>query len=339
MDNRMQKRYGHNSFSACRHQNVFLLEVIMGSEHNEHRSIYAVNLGLGANIVLAILKTVIGIMGHSPALLADGINSTSDVAYYIVVRVFVGMARKPADDEHPYGHRQLESIAALVVGAFVLTTAVAIFWDAVNKVYDMWVGLGDFSGATQWALMAALFTVCIKIALTHITRRIGRQTKNPAVYALAYDHRNDIFAASAAAVGIFLGRMGYPWVDPLAGAVVAVVILLTGIAILRESSDDLMDTLPGRDLQEQIRQVVKSVSGIQTIEEIHAHRFGPYLVVNITIGIEGALSVVEGDRIATRVEQKLCSQIDLLQRVHVHYHPSRGSKRPMDGAECSAETG
>jgi cation diffusion facilitator family transporter len=299
------------------------------------RSIIAVNLGLGANIILAILKTAMGIMGHSPALLADGINSTSDVAYYIVVRVFVGLARKPADDEHPYGHRQLESIAALVVGAFVITTAVAIFWDAVNKVYDLWSGQGEFSGATQGALIVALFTICVKIVLTNVTRRIGRQTKNPAVYALAYDHRNDIFAASAATVGIFLGRLGYPWVDPLAGAVVAVVILLTGIAILRESSDDLMDTVPGRELHEQIQQLVKRGSGVQTIEEIHTHRFGPYLVINITVGIEGVLSVAEGDRIATQVEQTLCNQINLLQRVHVHYHPSSDGKRRMNGETCT----
>jgi cation diffusion facilitator family transporter len=311
------------------------MEYIVEPEHHQQRSILAVNLGLGVNILLAILKTVMGIMGHSPALLADGINSTSDVAYYIVVRVFVGLARKPADDEHPYGHRQLESIAALVVGAFVITTAVAIFWDAVNKVYDLWTGRADFSGATLGALMVALFTISVKIALTYVTRRIGRQTKNPAVYALAYDHRNDIFAASAAAAGIFLGRLGYSWVDPLAGAVVAVVILLTGIAILRESSEDLMDTLPGRELQEQIQQEVKRVSGVQTIEEIHAHRFGPYLVVNITIGIEGALSVAEGDRIATRVEQSLCNRINLLQRVHVHYHPSGSGKHIMDGVNCT----
>lgn len=287
----------------------------------------AVNLGLAANLALAALKTTIGIVGHSPALLADGINSTSDVAYYVVVRVFMGLARKPADDEHPYGHRQLESIAALVVGAFVLTTAVTIFWDAVNKVYDLLYRQGDFGGASLGALTVAAFTVAAKIVLTIVTRRIGRQTKNPAVFALAYDHRNDIFAASAALVGIFLGRLGYAWVDPLAGAVVALVILRTGIEILRESTDDLMDTLPGKELDQQIRRVVLDLPGVRQVEETQAHRFGPYLVVNVTIGIDGGLTVVEGDRIALQVESALCRQIDLLRRVHVHYHPAQPEPR------------
>ena len=104
--------------------------------------------GLAANILLAALKTVIGILGHSPALLADGINSTSDVAYYVVVSVFVRLARKPPDPEHPYGHRQLESISAVVVGAFVVSTAIAIFWTAVRNVYDLWTGQAEFGGAT-----------------------------------------------------------------------------------------------------------------------------------------------------------------------------------------------
>ena len=299
----------------------------MEFEHRETRSLFAINLGLIANILLAVLKTVIGMIGHSPALLADGINSTSDVAYYVVVRIFVGLAHKPADDEHPYGHQQLESIAALVVGAFVLTTGVTIFWDSINKVYDLWSGSGDYGGAALGALLVAIFTVCLKIALTYITRRIGRQTNNPAIFALAYDHRNDIFAASAAGVGIALGRLGYPWVDPLAGALVALVILRTGIEILRESSANLMDTVPGKELEQRIIRLLSGISAIQQIEEIKAHRFGPYLVINITIGVDGAMSVTRGDQIATQVEHILSREIDLLQRVHVHYHPVQSKKQ------------
>jgi cation diffusion facilitator family transporter len=288
----------------------------------EKRSILAVNLGLGFNIFLAVLKTLFGIVGQSPALLADGINSTSDVAHNIVVRIFIGLASRPADDEHPYGHRQLESIAALLVGAFVLTTAVAIFWDAVNKIYDLAIGQGNFRGASQGALIVALFTIIIKVILTLVTRRFGRQTNNPAVIALAYDHRNDVLAALAVSIGIFLGRSGYYWVDPLAGALVAIVILNTGIEILRQSSADLMDNVPSESLQKQVVQALKKINGVEQVEEILSQRFGPYLVINITIVVKASLTVQEGDNIATQVEQTLYQEIDLLKRVHVHYHPA-----------------
>ena len=221
---------------------------MLPEEQRKRRGVLTVNLGLAANIFLAALKTYIGILGHSPALLADGVNSTSDVAYGIVISVFMRLAGKPADEEHPYGHSQMESIAAVIVGSFVMTTAIAIFWDAVNNVYDLLVGQGDFSGAAVGALWVGMLTVALKLGLTIWTQRIGRRTQNAAVLALAYDHRNDVFSALAATVGIFFGRMGYPWVDPLAGALVALIILRTGIEILRESTADLMDTLPGQAL-------------------------------------------------------------------------------------------
>jgi len=168
----------------------------------------AVNVGLIANMFLAALKTTIGIMGHSPALLADGINSTSDVAYGLVVAIFMRLSRKPADREHPFGHSQFESIAALVVGAFVMTTAVGIFWDAVNTIFDELSGQVVSSKASPITLWVALFTVGLKIGLFYYTRLIGKKQNSIAVTALAYDHRNDIFAASAALVGIALGRAG-----------------------------------------------------------------------------------------------------------------------------------
>ena len=281
----------------------------------------AITIGLVTNLFLAALKTSIGILGHSPALLADGINSTSDVAYYIVVSVFVRLANKPADDEHPYGHSQLESIGALVVGSFVITTAVAIFWDSVNTIYELSIGEITYQGASAIALWVALFTVGLKIVLTVYTRKVGQQTRNASIMALAYDHRNDVFSASAAVIGITVGRMGYPWVDPFAGALVALVILRTGIEILRESTADLMDTVPGKALRKEIEELLGPDQQIKQIDEIHAHRFGPYLVINITICVDGSLTVRAGDQIATCVEEELMANIPSVRQVHVHYHP------------------
>ena len=125
----------------------------------------AIQLGLVTNIFLATVKTGFGIFGGSPALLADGINSVSDVAYYMVVSVFMRLAGKPADDEHPYGHNQLESIAALVIGAFVITTAITIFWRSVNSVYEILSAQVVPTAAASITLVIALLTIIIKIAI------------------------------------------------------------------------------------------------------------------------------------------------------------------------------
>ena len=281
----------------------------------------AVQVGLAANILLAVLKCTVGILGASPALLADGINSTSDVAYGVVVSIFVRLSAKPADHEHPYGHDQLESVAAVVVGAFVITTAIAIFWHTVATVHELLTAPPDNGGASVIALWVALSVVLVKFGLTAWTYGISRRVRNSAVLALAQDHRNDIFASSAAAVGILFARLGHPWVDPLAGAVVSLIILHTGVEILRSATADLMDTVPGRELEREIRASLEDVVGLLAIEEVHAHRFGPWLVANLTIGVDGGISVRDGHRIATEVEQRLLSQVEFMRRVYVHYHP------------------
>ena len=293
----------------------------MTTDLRQKKSILAINVGLAANTLLAVLKTSVGIVGHSPALLADGINSTSDVAYGIVVNIFMRLSGKPADKEHPYGHDRLESIAAVVVGAFVITTAISIFWASINNIYDLLSGASEFTGASRLALWIALFTILMKIWLSFWTHRVGKQTNNNVLMALAADHRNDIFSALAATIGIIFGQVGFFWVDPLAGGVVAIIICYTGVEIIRESAADLMNTLPGKKLTEEIRSKLAKLDEVLDVEEIHGHRFGLYMVANITIGVSPDLTVSEGDRIATRVENLLIDEIDFMRRVFVHYHP------------------
>jgi len=281
------------------------------------------------NILLSAIKTLFGVVSHSPALLAEGINSISDVAYYVVASIFVRLANKPADNEHPYGHRQLESIASLVVGAFVVATAVKVFWDSVDKMWDLLDGKLTSMGAHPFALWVALGTVVIKIFLFYYVRKLGTETHNPVVVALAYDHRNDIYSASAASVGIFIGQRGLPWIDPLAGALVALLILRTGIFILRESSIELMEAVPSRELAKQVLFILKNNKDVRQLEELQTHRFGPHLVLNLTIGIEGTLTVKQGDQIATSVEKLIYDSLPSVLRVHVHYHPADRKRANM----------
>jgi len=282
----------------------------------------AVRIGLAANILLAGLKTAAGIFGHSPALLADGINSTSDVAYYVVVGFFIRRSLKPPDKEHPYGHRQFESIASVAVGAFVITTAITIFWNAINKIFTLVSTQQDVLTATPVALLVAVFTVLLKIGLTIFTHQIDRNIGTSTIITLARDHRNDIFSALATVLGISLSRLGYPWVDPLAGAVVALVILRTGIQIIQESSAELMTTAPSPILIDQVSCLMDNIPEVEEVEEISVQHFGHYMFLNLVLGMDGAKTIHEGDRICTRVEQLLIDNIDFLIRVHIHYHPT-----------------
>ncbi len=295
----------------------------MGVEFNDRKNLLAVNLSLAANVLLAVVKTSVGIVGHSPALLADGIMSTSDVAYMFFVRALVRLSRKPPDHEHPFGHHHLDTIAAVVIGAFVITTGVAVFMYAVDRVYELFTGQTEFAGPRMVALWVALVSVAIKVGLLVFTGRVARQTESFAVLALARDHRNDVFSISTVTLGIVIGRTGYAWVDPLAAAVVALIIFYTGVTILRESSADLMNVRPDPRILQRIRRLLDGVPGVKQVEEVRVHCLGPYLLVDATLGVEGSISVVEGDRIASRAEEALWKHIDYLRQVSIHYHPHR----------------
>ena len=282
---------------------------------------FVVNIGLGFNALLAVGKIGAGIVGHSQALLADGVNSISDVVYFLIVKIFIKLSGRPADSQHPYGHYQYETIAALVVGAFVITTGFAIFWDSVNVAFDLMTGEIAVMAVRSFALYTAIATIVIKIILMIQARFVGYATKNIAVIAIARDHRNDIFASLGAAIGMLLSMLGTIWADPVAGAIVAIIVAKTGFDILREATDDLMDDVPDKELSEQIKATLLDDASIRRIDEIHAHRFGPYLVANITICIDGSLSVARADLIATTAEKKLLERIDMLRKVYIHTHP------------------
>ncbi len=281
-----------------------------------------VNLGLFSNILLSMAKISIGILGHSAAVLADGVNSSSDVVYYIAVKIFMHHARKPADDEHPYGHRQLESISAIVVGAFILTTGIAIFWESVNKVYDILSHYEAGVTASIFALIIAFFTFALKVYLYFYTKRNTRLTQNPTLKALANDHLNDIMASVAVIVGVVMGRMGFHWMDPAAGAVVAIYIIKTGIGIVMDSSRELMDSIPDEEFSRGLKSEAMKVEGVLRIDELGIHRFGPYFTVDMTIAVDGGISVNAGHVISHAVEDHLLDVYRTgLRNVYIHYHP------------------
>lgn len=279
-------------------------------------------MGLFTNIILSVLKTSIGIIGKSSALLADGINSSSDVVYYIAVKIFMHQAEKPADAEHPYGHRQLETISAIVVGAFILTTGIAIFWESLNKVYELVVNHNLGQSSSIWALLIAIITVIVKIFLYLYTKKNYNSTQNPTLKALANDHLNDIMAALAVTIGVLLGRKGFYWMDPAAGAVVAIFILKTGIEIIMENASELMDSFPDENFKKDVRRIALAVEGVMMVDELGIHKFGPYFIVNMIIAVDANISVRKGHEISDEVEHRLMDKYSGdLRKVHIHYHP------------------
>ena len=229
-------------------------------------------------------------------------------------------------DENRFSPQMLDALQAALTTVADADGPRALVTTGTGKFFTNGLDL-DWLGANQerlgWYLdqVSALFARVLTLPCPTAAAINGHAFGAGAMLALAHDHRNDIFASSAAAVGILFARMGHPWVDPLAGAVVSLIILHTGVEILRSATADLMDTVPGRELDREIRASLEGISGLLAIEEVHAHRFGPWLVANLTIGVDGGISVRDGHRIAIEVERRLVDRVEFMRRVYVHYHP------------------
>jgi cation diffusion facilitator family transporter len=286
----------------------------------------SVNLGLFSNIIFAILKTVIGIYGRSQALIADGINSTSDVAYYVAVSIFMKKSNKPADKEHPYGHRQLDNIAAIVIGAFIVTTGATIFWNSITTLYSIWKGEYGLAQKFFLPMIIASITVVAKIFLYLDSKITYKQTKNPTIKALMNDHVNDIMASGAVLISLIFAyyNSNLVWIDPVASCLVAVFIFKTGFEILIDSSNDLMDSMPDEDFTSRIENILYNHHEVQGITHIGVHKYGPSFVLNLTIEVDSQLTVAQGDVICDDLEEQLMQEFpDSLKKTNIHYHPRK----------------
>ncbi len=291
-----------------------------------NRTKRSVNLGLVSNIIFAILKTIIGIYGKSQALIADGINSTSDVAYYVAVSIFMKKSHKPADEEHPYGHRQLDNIAAIVVGAFIVTTGATIFWNSISSLYSYWQGEYDNCQSFLFPMIIAGLTVLAKIYLYLDTKITYKQTKNPTIKALMNDHVNDIMASGTVLISLIFAffNNNMIWIDPVASCLVAIFIFKTGFEIVVDSSTDLMDSMPDKDFTSKIEEIVLAHPQVYGISHIGVHKYGPSFVLNLTIEVDANLSLAQGDEICDHLEESLIKEFeDSLKKTNIHYHPKR----------------
>jgi cation diffusion facilitator family transporter len=275
-----------------------------------------------SNALLAIAKLIAGALGASSALVADGIHSATDFVYHLVLMPFARHASIPADREHPYGHLQIETIGSGVVGAFVLTASVAILFHEVETFGLLVRGNAELWRTTPVALWVAACSAGAKALLTFWTRHLSAKTENAVLHAVAADHRTDIFISTGVAVGILVVRLGASWIDPFIGAGVAVAVGITGIRILRNATYDLMDAVPPTTLDREIREAAETVEAVRRVERVHAHRFGPYFVVNLTIGLDGKMTIAEGDRVCHQVVRAVQGSMPWVRTVYVHHHPA-----------------
>ena len=273
-------------------------------------------VGILVNVLLTVFKIFAGIWGRSQAMLADGFHSLSDIFAGILTLTSVKISQKPVDKAHPYGHGKAESIAALCISFILFGVSIALSYRALNTIF---LKIKIVPGLLP--VWAALASISIKESLFRYAYYIGKKFDNLAILANARDHRADALSSIAALAGIAGARLGYTLLDPLAGFVVAVFIFKMGIDILRPSTRELMDTSLPEDFIEKIKKVTLSIEGVRKIDDIKTRRLGWRNSIDLSVEIDAHLSIEEGHRISSRIEELLHQKLENIGNIMIHVNP------------------
>lgn len=279
-------------------------------------------LGVFVNLALGAAKLAAGIANESFALIADSVNSLGDVCTSAVVYFALRVARKPPDQEHPYGHTRAEAVAASNIALLVILSALVVGWEAIQRLDLRHVR------PAPWALWLAGANVVVKEALFHYKARVGRRTGSTALVVNAWDHRGDALCALSVLAGLAVvrwGGSGLLFADEIAAFVVVSVIVVAGLSLFRRSVHELLDVQADAPFLTEIRSAATGVAGVLGVEKLLVRKTGLEFLADIHIEVDPALSVAAGHEIGHRVKDDLLRRFPRIRDVLVHLEPHRGA--------------
>ncbi|WP_243386205.1 cation diffusion facilitator family transporter [Bacillus kexueae] len=282
---------------------------------------FATIIGIVGNVVLAIVKGVIGMMANSKALIADAVHSASDVVGSLAVFVGLRVAKEPPDDDHPYGHGKAESIAAIIVAVLLFLVGLEIGKSSIESFFE------EIHPPKTMAIFAVVLSIVVKEAMFRYKYNVGKRIKSDAVIINAYEHRSDVFSSFAALIGIvgaiIGGYLQIDWLiflDPVAGIFVSLLVLKMAWKLGGDAIHNTLDHVLHDEDTVPLRETVLNEPEVKRIDELHAREHGHYVIVDLKISVDPDMTVEEGHRVGKRVKKRLMEH-ENVRNVFVHINP------------------
>jgi cation diffusion facilitator family transporter len=279
-------------------------------------------VGICFNLVLAAFKCIAGILGHSFALIADGIESLSDVVSSTVVFFGLKLAIKPPDKDHPYGHGKAEPIAAITVSLALILAALLIAVESIAKIQV------PHELPRPYTLYVLLAVVGIKLLLSRYVTSVGRDLESTAVKSDAWHHLSDAITSAFALVGISVALLTHnAAADDWAALCASPLIIFNACRQLRLPFAELLDTTPSPAIERSVRITASAVPGVAALEKCYVRKMGFRYYVDLHVIVDGNMSVRDGHAIAHLVEDTILRSAPLIAKVLVHIEPNDSDLR------------
>ena len=291
----------------------------MTKPHPAHRGIITTLTGIVINIVLAAIKGVVGYIGNSYVLIADAIESLSDVVSSLIVLGGLRIAAKPRDENHPYGHGKAEPIAAMVVSVSLLGAAVTI---VVQSVYEIII---PHHAPEPFTLLVLVVVIAVKESLFRFVFSVGTAIESTVVKTDAWHHRSDAITSATAFLGIsiaLIGGKGFESADDYAALVASVIIAFNAYRMFRPALDEVMDVAPPPQIEERIRSIASGVPGVLGLDKCLVRKMGFEYYVDLHVIVDGNASVKAGHLISHNVKDTIMHTEPRVGDVLIHIEPS-----------------
>lgn len=295
------------------------------TEQLVQRGIRTSLVSIATNFVLASAKIAAGLLGHSFALVADGIESFSDVISSSVVYWGLSFAVKPPDKEHPYGHGKADPLAGILVGIALIVAACVI---ALESIRLLRVPHPMPRAYTLWVLLAV---VGLKIFLSEYVVGVNRKIDSTVLRGDALHHFSDAITSAFAFIGISAALLsGYSSADSWAALCASPIIFYGGWRQVKRAIVELLDTAPPPEIEQKVRDTANSVPEVLGLEKCHVRKVGFRYYVDLHVIVRGDLTVREGHRIAHEVEDRVLDSNSRVTEVLVHIEPEEELQHHID---------
>jgi len=290
-------------------------------------------VGMLTNALLVVGQVAVGIVGHSQALVADGMHTLADLSSDLLVLYALKHSAKEADEEHPYGHARFETAVTLVLGVLLLLVGIGIATRAGLRL----AGDMPFETPAVLTLWVSGFTILAKEGLYRYTLRAAHRFGSDMLKASAWHHRSDAISSIVVFLGIAGSIAGVEWLDAAAALGVALFIARIGIQLGWPAISELVDTGLDKEQLQHIRRTILGVDGVRALHLLRTRRAGGRALVDVHIIVDEDISVSEGHYISEMVRTRLVSEVDVVADALVHIDPEDDT-RPMPTRDLPSRT-
>ena len=272
--------------------------------------------GIIGNIFLFIIKIIVGVIANSKAMIADSLNSFSDIFASLMTYIGNRISSTPNDDDHEFGHGKAEYIFSMIISISMMVIAFKLLYDSIMSIVH-----DEHLVFSNNLLLVGIITIVIKLLLYLYCRYMYQKEENILIKSNMLDHRNDCFVTTFTLIAIICAKYNIFFVDGIVGILVGVWILITGIRLFSESYDILMDAAIDNDSKKKILKIIKKNKMIKRIGTFYSVPVGYKYVIVITIYVDGNMKTSDSHDITEKIEKEIMDNNNRIEKIIIHVEP------------------